>query len=64
MISYSIVIDHSILNCPTINQNGTTAIGIAAFEGHVSVVKLLLDAKADVNQANMVRDAFFSCQVI
>jgi ankyrin repeat protein len=52
------------LYCSILNQYGSTALYQAASEGHVSVVKLLLDAKADVNQANMVRDTFFSCQVI
>lgn len=46
------------------NKDGWTVLTAAAQGGHVSVVKLLLEAKADVNQANMVRDTFFSCQVI
>jgi ankyrin repeat protein len=36
-------------------QDGRTALTCAAAEGHSSVVKVLLDAKADVNHADNVR---------
>jgi ankyrin repeat protein len=39
-------------------QAGQTALLLAAGGGHASVVKLLLDAKADVDSFNNVRDEF------
>jgi hypothetical protein len=44
----------SILLC-IIDQNGVSALFEASAEGYESVVKLLLDAKADVNHADDVR---------
>ena len=36
-------------------QNGSTSLIVAAIGGHASVVTLLLDAKADVDLADIVR---------
>jgi ankyrin repeat protein len=48
MVSYS-------THCPILIQDGRTALTCAAAEGHSSVVKVLLGAKADVNHADNVR---------
>lgn len=50
-------------NCSLSNfilQDGATALLYAAMSGHASVVTLLLDAKADVNHADIVRQTL-SC---
>jgi ankyrin repeat protein len=39
-------------------QNNQTALLMAAGGGHASVVKLLLDAKADVNHFDKVRQIY------
>ena len=39
-----------------LNQGGHTALMLASFGGHTSVVTLLLDAEADANNATLVRD--------
>ena len=41
------------------DQNGTNALHSASAGGHLSVVTLLLDAKADVNHVDQVRHVFF-----
>lgn len=38
-----------------LNQNGVTPLTAGAYQGHASVVTLLLNAKADVNHADQVR---------
>jgi ankyrin repeat protein len=42
-------------HCLLRNQAGMTALMQASGNGHESVVKVLLSAKADVNRANNVR---------
>ena len=37
------------------NQDGATALMLAAVAGHASVAILLLDSKADVNRVDNVR---------
>ena len=39
-------------------QNGQTALLIAALGGHAEAVTVLIDARADVNRASNVRNAF------
>ena len=41
-----------------LTQYGHTALIVAANGGHASVVTLLLDAKADVNHASLVRHIY------
>ena len=36
-------------------QTGSTALHVAAQEGHCQIVRMLLEAKADVNMKNNVR---------
>ena len=38
-------------------QTGTTALYIASQEGHCEVVRMLLEAKADINMKNNVRES-------
>lgn len=47
---YRLIDSHSM-----IIQNGSTSLIVAAIGGHASVVTLLLDAKADVDLADIVR---------
>ena len=44
-------------------QDGSTALLVAAQEGHCSVVRMLLEAKADVNMKNNVSESCFSDDV-
>jgi hypothetical protein len=39
-------------------QSGQTALLMAALGGHAAAVTLLIDARADVNHASNVRNAF------
>jgi ankyrin repeat protein len=48
------------LNISTSPQHGDAALFDAAFEGHVEVLRLLLDSKANVNAANKVRCSSWS----
>ena len=41
------VIIHSM--CQTYSQNGQTPLMEASFEGHVDIVRLLIEAKAQIN---------------
>ena len=43
-----------------LNQDGFTALILASFGGYESVVTLLLDAKADVNSASLVREIYLT----
>ena len=44
----------SLVKGYTHNQGGRFALGVAASNGHLEVVKLLLDKVSDVNQENKV----------
>ncbi len=46
-------------SCMTVFQNGTTPLMVAAQEGHLSVVELLVSVGARVNSQNNVSD--FAC---
>ena len=43
------------------NQDRVTALMIASVEGHTSIVKLLLDARADVHLRNNVCHFYAEC---
>ena len=44
-------------------QTGSTALLVAAQEGHCGVVRMLLEAKADVNMKNNVNESYSSDSV-
>jgi ankyrin repeat protein len=58
---YPLIISHIVTpwyltSCfSLLNQNGVTPLIAAAYQGHASVVTLLLNANADVNHADQVR---------
>ena len=43
-------------------QDGFSALLVAAHEGHCGIVRMLLEAKADVNMKNNVSECF-SCNI-
>ncbi len=45
-------------------QNGGTALYLASHQGHCGVVRMLLEAKADVNIQRNVSHAFHNVVVI
>ena len=45
-------------------QNGSTALLVAAQEGHCGIVRMLLEAKADVNMKNNVSESCSSNGVV
>ena len=51
--------DINLHSYPSLCQLGESALTVAAGAGHIGVVKLLLDAKANVNRANKVVYHFF-----
>ncbi len=47
--------DLGVLPLPFLAQDGATGLFIAAEEGHLEVVRLLLDSRSDPNAADKVR---------
>ena len=50
---------HFSLSCPL--QNGVTPVMTASFNGHVNVVRALIEAHADINQKMKVMYFIFKC---
>ena len=56
-----VIYDKIILNC---DQNGYTALLLAAYHGHLELVQLLLVLGSDINAINKVRINLKPCNII
>ena len=54
----SVLLSRTLVDCFVFVQDGTTPIYMAAQDGHVDTVRVLVESKADVNAADSVPSSY------